>query len=144
MISQSVNPGVFFYYTKFSAPAAGSLTVNINQVNSQSRPDLLFGVLQAPATSQVMVFNGDCTNFSGTQPTITFSGTNSSQVQLTFTGLSAGQTIIVSVKYTTKSIVGAAAPSPSTVHYDFSTGFGSPAPGTIVDTDPGGLDLVTP
>jgi hypothetical protein len=143
-ISQGINPGVFFYYTKFSAPAAGSLTVNINQVNSQSRPDLLFGVLQAPATSQVQVFNSDCTAFSGTAPTITFSGTNSSQVQLSFTGLSAGQTIIVSVKYTTKSIAGALAPNPPTVHYDFSTGFGSTAPGTIVDTDPGGLDLVTP
>jgi hypothetical protein len=143
-IAQSINPGVFFYFTKFTAPSAGSLVVNINQSNSQSRNDLLFGVLQAPATSQVQVFNADCSNFSGTAPSITFSGTNLSQTQLTFTGLSAGQTIIVSVKYTTKSIVGAPAPSPSTVHYLFSTGLGSPAPGTIVDSDPGGLDLVTP
>jgi len=141
MIAQSVNPGVFFYYTKFTVPASGSLVVHLNQSNVPNLPGLLFGVAQAPATSQVSLFNGDCSNFAGTA-TIAISGTNSSQVTVTYSGLTAGQTLIIGVKYSTKTIAGQPAPSPSTVHYTFTTTFD--ASPTIIDTDPAGLDLVTP
>ncbi len=151
LITQNVNPGVFFYYTKFTAPAAGTLVVHLNQADfynfgtgsqAAAQPGLLFGVASAPATSQVQVFNADCSSFSGAAPTIAFSGTNLSQVTLTFSGLSAGQTIIIGTKYSTKTIVGQPAPNPTTVHYVFTTTFDGST--TVQDTDPGGLDLVTP
>jgi hypothetical protein len=147
-IGQSVNPGVFFYYTEFT-PTSANFTVNLNQADfynfgtgsQTSAPSgLLFGVLNAPgSTSQVGVFNGNCSSFSGTT-TITFSGTNSSQTQVAVTGATPNQPIIISIKYQTKTISGQPAPSPPTVHYTFSTVIGT----TVYDIAVGGVDLVTP
>ena len=101
---------------------------------------MLFGVSQAPATSQVQTYNSDCSALTGASASISFSGAQSSQVRLNVTGATAGKVIIISVKYSTKSIVGQPAPNPATVHFTFKTLIGA----TVVDTDPGGLDLVTP
>jgi hypothetical protein len=141
VITQGINPGVFFYYTKFTVPASGSLVVHLNQSNTPNLSGLLFGVAQAPATSQVSLFNGDCSTFAGTA-TIAIGGTNSSQVTVTYSGLTAGQTLIIGVKYSTKTIAGQTAPNTSTVHYTFTTTFDAST--TVIDTDPAGLDLVTP
>jgi hypothetical protein len=129
-ISQA-DPGVFFYYTSVTVTAGQ--TVLIDQTASQSA--YIFPVQQAPATSQVIVYDNNCVKLNP-QPTITilhsptFDG-----VQIT--GLSAG-TFIISVKYSANGVVGRTAPNPTTVHYDFKTYVA----GVQVDQDPDGLNLV--
>jgi hypothetical protein len=155
VIQQSINPGVFFYYSTFTAPSTLTkglpFTVNIAQTNDHAPPGqpassiYNFGVAGAPGTQQVSVFNGDCSSITNATASISLSGTNSSQVAVTFTPTSnqinlAGQTFVIGVKFSPKSIVGAAAPSPSTVNYTFNTLIGT----TVVATDAGGVQLVTP
>jgi hypothetical protein len=149
-IGQSVNPGVFFYYSGFKAPSSltpgEAFTVNIAQANDHS-PIYNFGVSGAPGSNQqVQVYNGDCSQpITNATATISFSGSNSSQVSIMITPTSstinlAGQAFVIGVKYSTKSIVGAPAPNPTTVNYTFNTVIGT----TVVATDAGGLQLVTP
>ncbi|MGH2704783.1 MAG: hypothetical protein ACRDJ4_06750, partial [Actinomycetota bacterium] len=131
----SVAPGVFFYYSKVTAPSS-TFTIGIAQditttVLSGGESQYYFGVLQ----DQVRLFNADCTNSSlGTV------GGTSTQPTIQVTGASAGQQFIVSVKYEANSIVGKPKPNPTTFHYAFVTYLNSP--GNIVDKDANGLNLV--
>jgi hypothetical protein len=120
---------VFFYYSKVTAPSA-SFTITIAQTSNTTNGTPFFGIQQ---DNQVTLFNADCSSSS----LGTLNSTANGQVTLTVNGATAGQVFVIGVKYTTKSVVGAAAPAPPTVHYDFVTKVN----GTPVATDPLGLDL---
>jgi hypothetical protein len=121
-------PGVFFYYTKVTAPGS-SFTINIHQVNDQS-----FTSFEVQNIEQVRLYHIDCST-PGESFTTGYAG---GQAWVTISNALPGQQFIVSVKYTTSSVVGQTAPNPSTVHYDFSTVLD----GVIVDTDTDGLNLL--
>ena len=121
-------PGVFFYYSSLTAPSS-SFTITIQQTNNSTNGTPFFDVQQG---NQVTLYNANCTNSSlGTLSVV------NGQVTLTVTGATAGQGFVVGAKYTTKSVVGAPAPAPATVHYDFVTKVN----GVFVATDPLGIDL---
>jgi hypothetical protein len=128
-ISQT-NPGVFFYYTTFLAPAS-DFTVQITQSESHPTFDTLFAV---QGEDQVRVFFPGCNTYHD------FTFTNGGgQVTIDISGVTAGEAIIISVKYQTSSVVGQDRPTnPDTVHYSFSTY----ADGILVDSNANGLDLV--
>jgi hypothetical protein len=123
-IAQNVTPGVFFYWVKVTA-SAGSNTFTITETITTanfSTPFLLGGGSG--------VFTSNCNNLSGTITQNTTTGT----VTVTFNAPTAG-TYIIGLKYNSKSIAGAPAPSPTTtVHYDFNT--------TGVPGSTSGLDLI--
>src|SRR5207245_4147202 len=121
-------PGVIFYYSKVTAPAS-SFTITIQQTNSSSNGTPFFDVQQG---NQVTLYNADCSNSS----LGTLQSTTNGQVTLSVSGATAGQVFVVGVKYSPKSVVGAPAPAPPTVHYDFVTKVNR----TPVATDPLGID----
>src|SRR5262249_52364649 len=90
------SPGVFFYYTQFTVKATSDVVL-IDQVATKAGYE--FGVLQAPATSQIQMFDASCNSLA--LPTVTFLNSNT-DVQLT--GWSSPGTYIVSVKYDTSTI----------------------------------------
>jgi len=106
---QQANPGVFFYWVKVTV-AAGSNTFTVNQSITTGNFSSLFVL-----TSGSNVFNANCVN--GLNPNITQSGAN---VTVQWNAPSAG-TYIISIKYSTSSVTGVTAPTPSTVHYQFTT-----------------------
>ena len=122
-------PGVFFYYTKVTAPSP-SFTVDIEQTVDQGGELYEFHVQNL---SQIRFFNADCSTPDASW-TPSFVGGDST---VAVSGATAGDVFVISVKYETGSIVGLAEPSPTTVHYDFSTMIG----GGIVDADGDGIDL---
>ena len=79
------------------------------------------------------LYNADCSNSS----LGTLSPVVNGQVTLTVNGATTGQVFVIGVKYSPKSVVGAPAPAPTTVHYDFVTRVN----GNPVATDPLGIDL---
>ena len=104
--------------------SAGSNSFTINQTITTGNFDSHF-FNQAAGS---FVFDPNCTKV-GTQSVSTVGGVTS----VSFTAASAG-TYFIGIKYDSKSVEGFPAPSPSTVHYDFST---SGVSGTT-----SGLDLV--
>jgi hypothetical protein len=115
---------VFFYWVKVTVPAGNNVFTVTETITTGnfSTPFLLGGGSN--------VFDLNCNSVS---ETITQNPTTGA-VTVTFNAPSAG-TYIVSIKYDSKSIVGAPAPSPgTTVHYDFET---TGVPGSI-----SGLDLI--
>ena len=120
-ISQ-VDPGVFFYWNRVSA-VSGSNTFTITQTITTANFDSNF----FNVASGSFVFTTDCVKVDGA--TITQNG---AVTTITF-NVSAAATIIIGVKYDSGSVKGKNAPSPTTVHYDFSMGL----PGSL-----SGLDLV--
>jgi hypothetical protein len=113
------NPGVFFYYAKLVAANSGAQTITITQSADQGGSTYLFHVLN-DSTSQVILYDANCNVISG----VTKSVTNPAAVTVTLPSTTtAGQVFIVSVKYTPKSLIGLAAPNPTTINYTFgSTG----------------------
>jgi len=101
---------------------AGQNTFTINQTITTGNFSTYFAF-----TSGSSAYTSACVKV-GTQ--ITQSG---AVTTVTFTASSPG-TYIIGVKYSSSAVVGATAPNPSTVHYDFST------TGVASSTD--GLDLV--
>jgi hypothetical protein len=123
-ISQNVTPGVFFYWVSVTVPAGNNsftITEAITTGNF-STPFLLGGGSN--------VFNSSCGSVS---ETIT-QNTGTGAVSVSFNAPVAG-TYIISLKYNSKSVAGATAPSPgTTVHYNFAT--------TGVAGSTSGLDLI--
>jgi len=120
-----VAPGVFFYWVNVPA-TAGSNTITIDQsIRTGNFNSNFFDI-----ASGSNVFTSTCTAVKPA-PTITQSGATTT---VTFNASSAG-TYVVGIKYDSRSIKGATAPSPTTtVHYEFQqTGF---------PTSIHGLDLV--
>jgi uncharacterized repeat protein (TIGR01451 family) len=105
----NVAPGVAFYYVKLNAPASGgTFTISVNQSDNGSTP--AFG------TMQVQVFGLDCNTYSNAS-----ASTSNGNTTITVNGAAANQPFIVSVKVDPHSVVGSAAPSPSTVTYTYTT-----------------------
>lgn len=107
----NVAPGVFFYYTTVVAPSS-DFTVDITQSETNPTFSTLLGIMN----NQVRVYDADCSDSS--LATVTVSG---GQVSLSVSGATPGEPLIVSVKYTTGTLPGQTAPTPSTIHYDFTT-----------------------
>jgi hypothetical protein len=89
-------PGVFFYYSSVTAPAA-NFTIEVKQSNDGDL-NKLFTVQNA---NQVRLSTSDCGS-------VTFTGTINSAGNAAYnvTGATPGATYIVSVKYDTKAIIG--------------------------------------
>ena len=119
-------PGVFFYYTKVTAPSA-SFTVDIVQTRSATT----FPFFDVQNLDQVRLFDGNC----NTLP-ISFTD-GGGQAHVNISGAYAGQIFIISVKYQTNSIVGTSITGNPTQDYDFHTEIG----GVTVDADADGLTL---
>ncbi|MHB9090830.1 MAG: hypothetical protein ACYC7H_05375, partial [Chloroflexota bacterium] len=117
-ISQ-VNPGVIFYYTKFTVPGGGA-TINITQ---GAIPPSLWMAVQ-----QVSVYTGSCETYKDA----VVGGTDGS-VSVNFP---AGGTYIVGVKYSPNSIVGNVW-NTADILYGFKTYIGS----ILVDQDISGFSL---
>jgi hypothetical protein len=113
-VINQVNPGVFFYWVKVTA-AAGSNTFVINQSITTGNFNTLFSI-----TSGSNVFDSTCTN--GLKPSFTQSSTNGTTgtVTVQWNAPSAG-TYIISIKFDATSVKNQTGPSPTTVHYNFST-----------------------
>jgi hypothetical protein len=121
-VIQQTNPGVFFYWVKVTVPA-GNNSFLVSQTITTGNFSTLFTL-----ASGSNVFDANCVN--GLKPTFTARG---GSVSVQWNAPSAG-TYIISLKYSTSSVVGVTAPSPPTVHYEFST---AGVPGST-----SGIDLV--
>jgi hypothetical protein len=115
---------VFFYWEKVTVPA-GSNTFTITETITTGN----FTTPFALANGGNNVFNSSCNALSETITQNPTTGT----VTVQFNAPTAG-TYIISLKYDAGSVKGATAPSPTTVHYDFST--------TGVAGSTQGLDLI--
>jgi len=120
-IKQNVTPGVFFYWVSVTA-SAGSNTFTITQTITTGNFSTFFDM-----ASGSQVFSSNCGSVSDT---ITQNGNTTT---VTFNAPTAG-TYIIGIKYDSKSVVGATAPNPTTVHYDYAT--------TGVPGSTSGLNLV--
>ena len=120
---KNVNPGVFFYWAMVTVPA-GSNTFTITQTVTTGNGTGFFDI-----QSGSNVFNNNCVS---QHPTIT-QNTTTGAVTAQFNAPTAG-VYIISIKYSSQSLSGDAAPSPPTVHYDFAT--------TGVPGSTSGLDLI--
>jgi hypothetical protein len=120
-IKNNVTPGVFFYWVAVTVPA-GNNSVTITQTITTGNFNTFFNLGGGGS-----VFTSNCNSVSNT---ITQNG-NTTTVM--FNAPTAG-TYIIGIKYNSKSIAGAAAPNPPTVHYDFAT--------TGVPGSTSGLDLI--
>jgi len=109
-VINNVAPGVLFYYTMVTAPAAGSFTVSVSQSDNGSTPPL--------GAMQLLTYTANCGTYNNvTASTSATSGTSTFVIN----GASAGQVFILSVKVDPHSVVGSSTPSPSTVTYTYST-----------------------
>ena len=106
----SVAPGVFFYWDAVSAQA-GSNTFYVRQAITTGNFDSHFFAMAAGSN----VFDSNCVAVSG--DTLTQNG---SDIAITFNAASAG-TYFLGIKFDATSVKGFAVPSPTTVHYEFST-----------------------
>jgi hypothetical protein len=112
------NPGVFFYFMQLNAPSA-SFDITVTQ-STNSSSGSLFHVLNDSA-GQVNLFDANCN--SSSLGTVTSTSPNA--VTIHVTGATAGQLLIVAVKYQTKSLIDTNAPSPANPTYTFATKLGT-------------------
>ena len=121
-IKQNVTPGVFFYWVSVTAPA-GNNVFTITQTITTGNFNTFFNTASGSSA-----YNSNCGSLSTTI------AQNGNTTTVTFNAPAAG-TYIIGIKYDSKSIVGAPAPSPgTTVHYNFAT--------TGVPGSTSGLDLI--
>ena len=124
-IITSISPGVFFYYTKITAPSA-AFTVDLLQ--TKNNPAFPFCEVQQ---GQVVLYDSDCNRIGdGTQ-------TSPGQAAVNVQGATAGQVFIISVKYSLKTLIGSYIDDSTGCHFDFKTLIG----GIQVDADPDGLQI---
>jgi hypothetical protein len=122
-VIHNVNPGVFFYWVKVTAPA-GNNTFTITQTITTGNFTTLFD-----KASGSDVFDSNCNSVG---PTITQDPTTKA-VTVQWNAPTAG-TYFIGIKYDPHTVVGMPAPSPTTVHYQFMT--------TGVPGSTSGIDLV--
>jgi hypothetical protein len=119
-----VAPGVFFYWLQVTVPAGNNIFTITEAITTGN-----FTTKFALANGGNNVFNSSCIAQSETMTQNTTTGT----VTVSFNAPTAG-TYIISLKYDTGSVKGATAPTPTTVHYNFST--------TGVPGSTQGIDLI--
>jgi len=122
-VINQVSPGVFFYWLKVTVPAGNNVFTVTETITTGN-----FSTPFTLANGGNNVWNNSCNSLSNTI-TQAANGT----VTVSFNAPVAG-TYFISLKYDSGSVKGATAPSPTTVHYNFST---TGVPGS---TD--GLDLI--
>ena len=120
-IKNNVTPGVFFYWVSVTAPA-GNNSFTITQTITTGNFNSFFNIASGSG-----LYSSNCGSVSDT---ITQNGNTTT---VSFNAPTAG-TYIIGVKYDSKSVVGATAPNPTTVHYDYAT--------TGVPGSTSGLNLV--
>jgi hypothetical protein len=109
-VINNVAPGVLFYYTEVTAPAAGgTFTVTVSQTDNGSTP--AFGAMQ------LMTYTANCNTYGNVSASTSANGTSTFIIN----GAAANQIFILSVKVDPHTVVGAATPSPSTVTYTYTT-----------------------
>jgi hypothetical protein len=102
----SVSPGVFFYYSQITAPSS-SFTIEVKQTIPAGWP--------AIGTMQLILWDANCVKTAVT-------GTSSNgTVTFNATGLTAGATYYVSIKYDPTTLVGQNVAGKPTVVYAFRT-----------------------
>jgi hypothetical protein len=127
----NTQPGVFFYYIRITAPSP-SFVIDINQTNdgSGNHGQVSLFHIQNDDPNQIILYTQSCTKYGKAQ--VTSIGPGDVKVQVT--GATTGQTFILSLKYTPKSIEGSVAPNPPTVAYAFKALLGTtPVPGSTVN-----------
>jgi hypothetical protein len=110
-IAQSINPGVFFFWTHVTTTTANQV-VTVTQSNTSTNNSALFLVHQ----TWQRLYTGDCTSYvTGTQ---TGGGSGAS-----FTVPKPGD-YIIGIQYQTKSIAGTKAPQPANITFNWVTSLG--------------------
>jgi hypothetical protein len=102
----SIAPGVFFYYSKITAPAS-SFTIEVKQSQTLNWKTI--------GTMQLILWDANCIKTAVT------GSSNNGTVTFNATGLTAGATYYVSVKYDPTTLVGQAVPGKPTNVYSFLT-----------------------
>jgi len=135
-IGQSVNPGVFFYFSFVIAPSAGAFTITVAESNNSTNHEWPF-----------LIHQGQIGLYSADGSTIIASGKDLGNGTATITGnaTTPGQEFIVCVKYNSKSIAGGPAPVPAIVQYTFTTWFNAISEATAsVELAPTGTVILGP
>jgi hypothetical protein len=110
-IGQSINPGVFFFYSRITTTTPNQV-VTVTQTNTSTNNAALFQVMQGQAN----LYTSSCGNLQTGTLTNNSSGTS-------FTVATPG-TYVIGIKYSTKSIAGATPPVPANITYNFATSLG--------------------
>jgi hypothetical protein len=107
-VTNASAPGAWFYYTNVTKPAGvNQITVRVNQSND----GVISGLF---TTSEIKAWTSNCNQITRN---VTTDFSNPSMPEITITGLSnAEQTIVISVKYNSNSIVGSAVSGTSSVY----------------------------
>jgi hypothetical protein len=122
-VANSISPNTFAYYSRVTITAGQTIT--ITQGNDQAAVPLF-----TTTKNLVTVYDTSCNTV-----TKTVDVTNLAAVAIT--GVPAG-TYIVQVRFDSQPVVGTAPPSPTSVHYSFTTKAGA----TVVDHNGNGVDLI--
>jgi len=110
-IGQSINPGVFFYWTTITTTVPNQV-VTVSQSNTSTNNSALFQI----ASDWQRLYTGNCASWTtGTQIA---GGTGAS-----FTVPTPG-TYVIGIKYDSKSIAGTKAPVPADITFNFITSLG--------------------
>jgi hypothetical protein len=112
-IAQGINPGVFFYFSFVTAPAAGG-TIKVIETPPSTPPGAF--LIQGTSTGNLALYDA-------TGNTVIEGGTDLGKGNVSFatSSLTPGKTYIIAVKYNTKSIVGQTAPSTNPATFSFAT-----------------------
>jgi hypothetical protein len=124
-IMTGIAPGVFFYYSFFTAPSS-SFTLQVVQEKSRLEWPFI-----PQHQDQGVLYDADCNQVG--------EGTETSPGRITFavTGATPGQGFIVRVKYNLKALIGVYMAPGTGCRYDFKTVID----GQVVDRDPDGLQF---
>ncbi|MFY9588148.1 MAG: hypothetical protein WAT66_11895, partial [Actinomycetota bacterium] len=137
----SVSPGVLFYYSAVSAPAAGgSFTLVVQGTDDSS----LFPSFNVQKDQAILYSRSDCTKTRKATVSTTWSSSGSGTVTTTFSisGALPNEQFIIGIKYDPSTVIGTTVGSSRpTVHYFFKTYSGSVAPGNVIITSPDSVTL---
>jgi len=107
----SVNPGVFFYYNKLTAPASGDFSIKVQESSTGSWPMI------PTNKEQFILYNTNCVKVANVTV-----GSNDGQATLKVNGAyTPGATYYFSVKYSPSSLSGSNPGSPAAATYSFQT-----------------------
>jgi hypothetical protein len=119
VITQGINPGVFFYYAKITTTVPNQV-VTVTQTNTSTNNARLFGILNG----QAWLWSGDCS--SKLIGTVINGGSGA-----TFVVPVPGD-YIIGIKYQTKTIAGAPAPVPADITYNFVSSLGASTAASVL------------
>jgi hypothetical protein len=124
-------PGVFFYYDRFTL-GTGAFTIKITESINTASPfantfpsgesNYLLHILN-DNTSQVTLFDNNCNPIGNVTVTFTVNTSNNTYT-VTITGTISGTPApfyVISAKYSPKTLVGLGVPSPTTLDYQYVT-----------------------